>query len=207
MYAIIESGGKQYKVQPGDVIKVEKLDLKDGAKVKIEEVLAISDDKTFSTGTPYLEAATVSAVVKGEGKGKKVIVYKYKSKKDFHKKKGHRQPYTELEIDKIVFEGKTIGSKPEKKKAEPKKEKVEVAEADDAKKADTAKEEKPAKTDKAPKAEKPEAKAEKPEAAPAEKAQTKADIMAKLDELNVKYLKAAKKDELLALLEENSKEA
>ncbi len=100
MYAIIETGGKQYKVQEGDTINVEKLCLEEGASYTFDKVLAIVDGENTKIGTPTLNA-TVTATVICEGKEKKVIVYKYKPKKGFHKKKGHRQPFTQLKIEKI----------------------------------------------------------------------------------------------------------
>lgn len=102
MYAIIETGGKQYKVQEGDVIRVEKLDLAEGDAVKFDKVLFVSNDGKINTGKPYLEGAAVDAVVEGHGKAKKIIVFKYKAKKDYRKKQGHRQPYTQVKIEKIV---------------------------------------------------------------------------------------------------------
>lgn len=101
MYAIIETGGKQYKVQEGDIINIEKLGLEAGSNVKFDKVLAISNDDTFTLGSPYVDNAAVDASVVLEGKQKKVIVYKYKPKKGFHKKKGHRQPFTQVKIEKI----------------------------------------------------------------------------------------------------------
>ena len=100
MYAIIETGGKQYKVSEGDVIKVEKLGVTEGRFV-FNKVLALSGDNGLNVGAPYVEGAGVTATVLGEGKEKKVIIYKYKAKKGFHKKKGHRQPFTQLRIDSI----------------------------------------------------------------------------------------------------------
>jgi len=103
MYAIISSGNKQYKVQEGDIITVEKLDVVPGSAYSFTQVLALAGvDETLSIGSPYVPGATVLASVIGNGKEKKVIVYKFKSKKGFHKKKGHRQPYTKLKIDKIT---------------------------------------------------------------------------------------------------------
>lgn len=101
MYAIIETGGKQYKVKEGDVITVEKLAVSEGDNYTFENVLAVSNGDNFNVGAPFVKGASVSASVLGEGKAKKVIVYKYKPKKGFHKKKGHRQPFTELKIEKI----------------------------------------------------------------------------------------------------------
>ncbi|MCC8015051.1 MAG: 50S ribosomal protein L21 [Eubacterium sp.] len=100
MYAIIETGGKQYKVAEGDVITVEKLGLTEG-DYTFDKVLAVSDGEELKVGTPTVEGASVAAKVLGEGKAKKVIVYKYKPKKGFHKKNGHRQPFTKLSITKI----------------------------------------------------------------------------------------------------------
>lgn len=100
MYAIIKTGGKQYKVSEGDIISVEKLGAEDGATVTFEEVLAVSDGE-LKVGTPVVEGASVTATVIEEGKGKKVIVYHYKPKKGYHKKNGHRQPYTKVKIEKI----------------------------------------------------------------------------------------------------------
>lgn len=101
MYAIIESGNKQYKVKEGDVIRVEKLDLTEGADHTFGNVLALVDGETVSVGKPYLAGAAVDAVVLAQGKEKKVIIYKFKSKKGFHKKNGHRQPFTSLRIRAI----------------------------------------------------------------------------------------------------------
>lgn len=101
MYAIIETGGKQFKVQEGDVINVELLGVDAGTSYKFESVLAVSKDDKFTFGAPYISGANVEASVLGDGKEKKVIIYKYKSKKTFHKKKGHRQPFTEVKIEKI----------------------------------------------------------------------------------------------------------
>ena len=103
MYAIIETGGKQYKVQEGDVITVEKLGLESGVEHVFENVLVLEKDGELSIGTPTVAGANVKASVVEEGKHKKVIIYKYKSKKGFHKKKGHRQPFTKLKIEAIKF--------------------------------------------------------------------------------------------------------
>ena len=100
MYAIIATGGKQYKVAEGDVIKVEKLGVEAGEQVTFDQVLAVNNGE-LSIGCPTVEGATVSATVMGDGKARKVIVYKYKRKTGYHKKNGHRQIYTEVKIDKI----------------------------------------------------------------------------------------------------------
>ena len=99
MYAIIATGGKQYKVSEGDIIKVEKLDAEAGNTVTFDQVLAVSDDE-LKVGAD-VASATVTATVMEQGRGKKVIVYKYKRKTGYHKKNGHRQAYTQVKIDKI----------------------------------------------------------------------------------------------------------
>ena len=99
MYAIIATGGKQYKVSEGDVIKVEKLDAEAGNVVTFDQVIAVKDDE-LKVGEA-VGNATVTATVMDQGKGKKIIVYKYKRKTGYHKKNGHRQAYTAVKIDKI----------------------------------------------------------------------------------------------------------
>ena len=99
MYAIIATGGKQYKVSEGDVIKVEKLDAEAGNVVTFDQVIAVKDND-LKVGEAVANA-TVTATVMEQGKGKKVIVYKYKRKSGYHKKNGHRQAYTAVKIDKI----------------------------------------------------------------------------------------------------------
>jgi large subunit ribosomal protein L21 len=118
MYAIIETGGKQYRVENGDVLDVEKLDVEAGDKVVFDKVLVISDENGIKVGKPYVDGAVVDAECVENGKGKKVIIFKYKSKKDYRKKQGHRQPYTRVEI-------KAIGGKADKPAA--KAEKAEKA--------------------------------------------------------------------------------
>ena len=100
MYAVIETGGKQYKVEQGDVVFIEKLGVEEGETVKFDKVLAVGGDD-IKIGAPYVDGASVEASVLKNGKNKKVIVYKYKSKKGYHKKQGHRQPYTKVEIKAI----------------------------------------------------------------------------------------------------------
>jgi len=102
-YAIIETGGKQYKVSPGNVIRVEKLGSEAGASYSFDHVLAVNQEGELRVGAPYLAGAKVSASVIGDGKEKKVVIYKFKSKKTFHKKKGHRQPFTAVRIDGIAL--------------------------------------------------------------------------------------------------------
>ena len=100
MYAIIETGGKQYKVQQGDVVFVEKLEAEAGMAITFDKVLAVGGED-LKVGAPYVDGATVTATVAKQGKSKKIIVYKYKPKKGYHKKQGHRQPYTKVEITAI----------------------------------------------------------------------------------------------------------
>ncbi len=100
MYAIIATGGKQYKVEEGDVIRVEKLGVEAGETVTFDQVLIVNNGETI-VGTPTVDGATVTATVVAEGKAKKVIVYRYKRKTGYHKKNGHRQPYTQVKIEKI----------------------------------------------------------------------------------------------------------
>ena len=99
MYAVIATGGKQYKVSEGDIIKVEKLDVEAGNTVTFDQVIAVSDS-TLKVADD-VKGATVTATVMEQGRGKKVIVYKYKRKTGYHKKNGHRQAYTQVKIDKI----------------------------------------------------------------------------------------------------------
>lgn len=101
MFAIIETGGKQYKVQEGDVLFIEKLDATEGQEVTFDRVLAVSKGAELVTGTPVVSGATVTATVEKHGKGQKIIVYKYKAKKNYRRKQGHRQPYSKVTIGKI----------------------------------------------------------------------------------------------------------
>ncbi|MBR4183427.1 MAG: 50S ribosomal protein L21 [Lachnospiraceae bacterium] len=99
MYAIIATGGKQYKVSEGDIITIEKLGLEAGESVTFDQVIAVNDGSMKVAGD--VAKATVTGSVVKEGRGKKVIVYKYKRKTGYHKKNGHRQPYTQVKIEKI----------------------------------------------------------------------------------------------------------
>ena len=101
MYAIIETGGKQYKVAAGDVIRVEKLDVKEGDSVNFDKVLVVADNEVL-VGTPYVSGKVVNATCLKQGKDKKVVVYKYKRKSGYHKKNGHRQLFTEVKINSIA---------------------------------------------------------------------------------------------------------
>lgn len=101
MYAIVKTGGKQYKVAEGDVIFVEKLNANEGDVVTLNEVLACSKDGNLVVGAPTVDGASVTAKVVEQGKAKKVIVFKYKAKKDYRRKQGHRQSYTKIVVEKI----------------------------------------------------------------------------------------------------------
>lgn len=101
MYAIIETGGKQYKVQVGDSLCIEKLNVAPGESIVFDSVLVVGQEDTLTVGTPFVAGAAVKADVVGDGKGKKIIVYKYKAKKTYHKKRGHRQPFTKVTITAI----------------------------------------------------------------------------------------------------------
>ena len=143
MYAIIESCGRQYKVSEGDVVFFEKLDAEEGKKVSFDKVVLVSDDKKVEVGAPYVKGVKVEGKVVEHGKGKKIIVYKYKAKKNYRRTQGHRQPYTKVEITKIVA-GKAVEEKKETAKKE-------TAAKTETKKADTTKKETTKKTDKAAK--------------------------------------------------------
>ena len=102
MFAIFTFGGKQYKVSEGDIVFLEKMNAEAGDTVKFDRVLALSDDKGFIAGTPVVEGAAVEANVVKNGKNKKIVVFRYKAKKNEKKKQGHRQPYTKVQITKIA---------------------------------------------------------------------------------------------------------
>ena len=118
MYAIIESCGKQYKVTKGDVVFFEKLDVEEGKKITFDKVILVSDDGKVQIGTPYVKGVKVEGKVVSHGKGKKIIVFKMKAKKNYRRTQGHRQPYTKVEIMNII----TAATK----KAEKATEKVEA---------------------------------------------------------------------------------
>lgn len=101
MYAVIKTGGKQYKVQEGDTIRVEKLDGSEGDNIKLDTVLMLTDGDKVTVGTPLVEGASVSATVTAQGRGKKISIIKFKRRKNYRKQAGHRQAYTELAITGI----------------------------------------------------------------------------------------------------------
>ena len=114
MYAIIESCGKQYKVTEGDVVFFEKLDAEEGKKVTFDKVILVSEEGKVQVGAPYVKGVKVEGKVVSHGKGKKIIVFKMKAKKNYRRKQGHRQPYTKVEITTI----KTATKKAEAAKSE-----------------------------------------------------------------------------------------
>ncbi len=111
MYAIIETGGKQYRVSEGSVCKVEKLPAAPGEEVTFEKVLFIKNGEQAEPGSPYVTGARVSGKVLLQGKGKKIIVFKFKPKNNYRRKQGHRQPFTAVSIEKIQLPGATLPAK------------------------------------------------------------------------------------------------
>lgn len=101
MYAIIETGGKQYKVQEGDVLFIEKLSAGEGDTVTFDKVIAVGKDSGLVAGTPTVDGASVTAKVEKHVRGKKIVVFKYKPKKNYRRKQGHRQPHTKVVIESI----------------------------------------------------------------------------------------------------------
>lgn len=102
MYAIIEACGSQHKVAVGDIVKMQLLHAEEGSEVTIDKVLMINDGEDLKVGSPYLENAKVKAEVVENGRDKKIIIFKFKPKKDYRRKQGHRQPYTKIEIKEII---------------------------------------------------------------------------------------------------------
>ncbi len=101
MYAVVRSGGKQFRVSPGDVVSVEKLPVEAGATVELTDVLLVSSEDGTTVGSPTVPNAKVVCTSLGEGKGKKIVVYKYKRRKGYARKQGHRQPFTKLSVQEI----------------------------------------------------------------------------------------------------------
>ncbi len=131
MYAVIKTGGKQYKVSEGDYLRVEKLDAEEGATVELDNVLMLGNGDDITVGTPMIEGAHVSATVKSQGRGKKITIIKFKRRKHYRKQAGHRQSYTELEITGISSTGgakkAAPAAKPAAEKAVPAKEAATTA--------------------------------------------------------------------------------
>ncbi|UCH43913.1 MAG: 50S ribosomal protein L21 [Dehalococcoidales bacterium] len=109
MYAIIETGGKQYRVNPGQVIDVDRLDIAEGDTVELDRVLLIGDEDGVTVGEPTIEGAKVTATSQGEGRAKKIIVFRYKPKVRYRRKTGHRQYFTRLSIDEVIKPGAAKG--------------------------------------------------------------------------------------------------
>jgi large subunit ribosomal protein L21 len=105
MYAVVESGGKQYKVAPGDVIRVERLDVAAGDTVDLDRILMIADDAGARLGSPILSGVSVTAKVRAHGRGEKVLIFKMRRRKGYRRQAGHRQNYTELEITQVAGVG------------------------------------------------------------------------------------------------------
>lgn len=101
MYAVIKTGGKQYSVKVGDVVYVEKLNAEDNSEVTFDQVLAVGEEGSVKVGAPVVEGASVVAKVVKTGKGKKIMVFKFKAKKNYRRRQGHRQPYTKVTIEAI----------------------------------------------------------------------------------------------------------
>ena len=102
MYAVIETGGKQHKVSEGEILRVEKIEAEIGAEIKLDKVMLVQTDDKTMIGSPYVDNASVTAEVVEQGKSKKIIIFKYKRKKNYQRKKGHRQQYTALKIKAIA---------------------------------------------------------------------------------------------------------
>ena len=134
MYAIIESCGRQYKVAEGDVVFFEKLGVEEGKKVTFDKVVLVSEDKKVEVGAPYVKGVKVEGKVVANGKGKKILVYKYKAKKNYRRTQGHRQPYTKVEITKIKTAAEKEAKAVDGKTAEVKAEKATTAKKETAKK-------------------------------------------------------------------------
>lgn len=191
MYAIIKTGGKQYRVQQGDEFKVEKLEANVGDKVAFEEVVAVGGDKLV-VGTPFVDGYAVMAEVLEQGKGDKVVIYKYKAKKDYRRKAGHRQPFTLVKITDIGAAGtksKKAAAPKAEAKAETKKAAAPKAEAKTKAKADEKKAEKPAKK---------ESKAAAPKVSASMK---KDELLAVAKEMGVKVDAKATKADIIAAIE------
>ena len=165
MYAVIKTGGKQYRVREGDTLRVEKLAAEAGAKVQFDQILMVGEGDNVTLGTPYISGSQVSATVISQGRGDKIKVVKFKRRKNYLRQNGHRQAFTELEITKIGGAGKSATPKAEAKSA-PKPAAKSEAKSEAKSKA------KP-KSDAKPKA------AAKPKAKPAAKAPAKAKAKAK----------------------------
>lgn len=118
MHAVIQTGGKQYRVSEGDVLRVEKLDAEAGAKLEIKEVLLVSDGDTVKVGTPFVSGGKVTAEVTEHGRGEKIEIIKFRRRQKYRRKQGHRQDYTELKITKVTAGRKAAAKKADKTEEE-----------------------------------------------------------------------------------------
>jgi len=109
LFAVLETGGKQHKVEPGQVLRVEKLEVAPGEQVTLDRIMAVGDEEQTLIGAPLIEGAKVLAKVLQQGKAKKIIVFKYKAKKNYRRKNGHRQLFTEIRVQEIVCPGFSSG--------------------------------------------------------------------------------------------------
>lgn len=126
MFAVIKTGGKQYKVAKDDIVVVEKLDGEAGASIALESVLMLGDETSVTTGAPFIEGASVAAEVVEQTRGDKIIVFKKQRRQNYRRKNGHRQDLTVLKVTEILTEGKKAAKAAPKKKAAPKAEKADA---------------------------------------------------------------------------------
>jgi large subunit ribosomal protein L21 len=126
MFAVIKTGGKQYKVAKDDIVVVEKLDGEAGASIALESVLMLGDETSVTTGAPFIEGASVAAEVVEQTRGDKIIVFKKQRRQNYRRKNGHRQDLTVLKVTEILTDGKKAAKAAPKKKAAPKAEKADA---------------------------------------------------------------------------------
>lgn len=110
MYAIVETGGKQYRVSPGSTLRIEKVDGDRGGRVVLDKVLAVSDGESLTIGAPYVQGAVVKGTIVRQGKGRKILVFKYRAKTNYRKRYGHRQAFTEVKIESIETDAESTVS-------------------------------------------------------------------------------------------------
>ncbi len=110
MYAIVETGGKQYRVAPGSTLRIEKVDGDRGGRVVLDKVLAVSDGESLTIGAPYVQGAVVKGTIVRQGKGRKILVFKYRAKTNYRKRYGHRQAFTEVKIESIETDAESTAS-------------------------------------------------------------------------------------------------
>ncbi len=129
MYAVLKSGGKQYKVEEGQVLRLEKLPGDVGSAIKFDQILMIGDGESIQVGQPLVDGASVEARIVDQGRGKKIIVFKYKRRKRYRRKQGHRQEFTAIQVDSILTKTKSAPKKAEPEKPEAKEVKAKKAES------------------------------------------------------------------------------